>query len=75
MAIHLPPPENTLQALTPSCFLLEISTFGLLKAFLGFSPPPSLAQIRQQIIWWMAGKQLAGLKAMYGGWWNSTITP
>jgi hypothetical protein len=61
-----PPPDNPLsQALAPSCLpSLELSTFSLLKASLGFS----LGSRRyvSRFIWWMAGKQLADLKAMYG---------
>jgi hypothetical protein len=59
-----PPPDNPLsQALSPSCLSsLELSTFALLKASLGFFLGP-----HSKFIWWMAGKQLAALKAMNGG--------
>jgi hypothetical protein len=73
-----PPPDNPLsQALAPSCLpSLELSTFSLLKASLGFS----LGSRRyvSKFIWWMAGKQLADLKAMYdndGSGGIAVITP
>jgi hypothetical protein len=73
-----PPPDNPLsQALAPSCLpSFELSTFSLLKASLGFS----LGSRRyvSRFIWWMAGKQLADLKAMYsndGSGGIAVITP
>lgn len=63
-----PPKDNSLsQALAPSCLpdaLNELSTWALLKASLGFSL--GSRKYVSKFIWWMAGKQLAALKAMFG---------
>ena len=72
-----PPPSNPLsQALAPSCLpSLELSTFSLLKASLGFSL--GSRKYVNKFIWWMAGRQLAALKAMYGreGGGTAFMTP
>jgi hypothetical protein len=72
-----PPPTNPFsQTLAPSCLpSLELSTFALLKASLGFTL--GSRKYVSKFIWWMAGKQLAVLKAMYGceGGNTAVITP
>jgi hypothetical protein len=73
-----PPPDNPLsEALAPSCLpSLELSTFSLLKASLGFSL--SSRNYVSNFIWWVAGKQLVTLKAIYGNdgsGGNVVITP
>jgi hypothetical protein len=62
-----PPPDNPLsQALAPSCLpSLSLSSWSLLKASVGFSP--GTRKYISNFIWWMAGKQLAALKTIYGG--------
>jgi hypothetical protein len=63
-----PPADNPLsQALAPSCMpdpLNELSTWALLKASTGFSH--GTREYISKFIWWMAGKQLAALKVMFG---------
>jgi hypothetical protein len=77
-----PPEENPLsQALAPSCLPgpgNELSTWALLKASVGFSH--SARKYVSKFIWWMAGKQLATLKAMFGssdagGWSLAVVAP
>ncbi len=61
-----PAPDNPLSpALAPPCLpSLELSTFSLLKASLGFSL--GTRRCGSNFIWWMAGRQVAALKALYG---------